>query len=511
MQQCRQLQRNATSATHAVCAVLLSNPSSFPSVEMDTLLSWDLHPLSICLFDDSSTGSTAGYPPGSTAGSPPGTAAGTFPGTTTGSPSPIGTTTAAPSAPTTEAPHVTTTPPARRHILQTTTDHPGATAGSPPGFTAGSTLHKLLLAISETESRDPRDTKAAATNLLNVCYSACKPASTSVLLALAAESTRADRQPGPEMFRNNFCTNPLLALLWQHANNSPRECSDSLVSIASSYIGVSACVMQSMLPAYLALCDSKTMQCERTVREAAAEEKACDPYAAGSPPGSTAGYPPGSTTGTFPGTAAGTFPSTTAGSPPPFGATTAAPTTAAPTTPAPTPARRHILQTTTEHPDTATGTSPGTTTGSTHGTTAGSTASCSSQCVAYITKAQTSDRCLDRMASIQEVLADTAHGTCSNSKLEQINAHLFCLSRLLDELHRRVTFLACSSFFSLPAAAFGIASSVRSDRRARAQLLNYKCPTTYNFVLDLPNAMQVLEGAWANQAASSQPAGRSCC
>jgi hypothetical protein len=115
------------------------------------------------------------------------------------------------------------------------------------------------------------------------------------------------------------------------------------------------------------------------------------------------------------------------------------------------------------------------------------------------------------MASIQEVLADTAYGTCSNSKLEQINAHLFCLSRLLDELHRRITFLACSAFFSLPAAAFGIASSVRSDRRARAQLLNYKCPTTYNFVLDLPNAMQVLEGAWAKQAASSQPAGRSCC
>jgi hypothetical protein len=352
---------------------------------MDTLLSWDLHPLSICLFDDFSTGTTTGPSPGTTTAAPPGTTTGTSPGSTAGSPP------------------GTTTAPARRHILQTTTEHPGTTAGSPPGFTAGSPLHKLLLAISETESRDPRDTTAAATNLLNVCYSACKPASTSVLLALAAESTRIDRQPGPQMFRNNFCTNPLLALLWQHANNSPRECSDSLVSIASSYIGLSSCVMRSMLPAYLALCDSKTMQCERTVREAAAEEKACDPYAAGSLPGTTAGTSSG----------------TTAGSPPPIGTATAAATTPAPTTPAPTtaPARRHILQTTTEHPDTTTGTSPG--------STAGSTASCSSQCVAYITKAQTSDRCLDRMASIQEVLADTAHGTCSNSKPQQINAHFF--------------------------------------------------------------------------------------
>ena len=187
------------------------------------------------------------------------------------------------------------------------------------------------------------------------------------------EYAEAAAQCGQGTTATSICD---ITLLWQHANNSPRECSDSLVSIASSYIGVSSCVMQSMLPAYLALCDSKAMQCERTVREAAAEEKACDPYAAGSLPGTTSH-------------------------------------------------RRHILQTTTEHPDTftgsppgtTTGTSPGTTAGSPPGTTAGSTASCSSQCVAYITKAQTSDRCLDRMASIQEVLADTAHRTCSNSKL----------------------------------------------------------------------------------------------
>jgi hypothetical protein len=82
---------------------------------------------------------------------------------------------------------------------------------------------------------------------------------------------------------------------------------------------------------------------------------------------------------------------------------------------------------------------------------------------------------------------------------------------LLDELHRRITFLARYLFFSLRAAAFGIASSIRSDQRARAQLLNDKCPTTHNFVLDLPNAMQVLDDAWAIQAASSQPAGRDYC
>jgi hypothetical protein len=87
----------------------------------------------------------------------------------------------------------------------------------------------LLLAISKTESRDPRDPAATATNFLNTCFSSCSDSSISVLLAVATESERLS-ESGTSIFAS-FCTNPVMALLWQHASNSPRECSDSLITI----------------------------------------------------------------------------------------------------------------------------------------------------------------------------------------------------------------------------------------------------------------------------------------
>ncbi len=136
-------------------------------------------------------------------------------------------------------------------------------------------MQDLLLAISKTESRDPRDPAATATNLLNTCYSSCADSSIAVLLALAADSERRS-QSGPSMYAS-FCTNPVMALLWQHASNSPRECSDSLISIVSKEVGLTPCALRSLLPTYVALCDAHAIQCEETVLAMpAAEAHACD-------------------------------------------------------------------------------------------------------------------------------------------------------------------------------------------------------------------------------------------
>jgi hypothetical protein len=75
----------------------------------------------------------------------------------------------------------------------------------------------------------------------------------------------------------SFCTNPVMALLWQHASNSPRECSDSLITIVSNQIGVTPCALRSLLSTYVALCDAHAIHCEETVLAIpAAEAKACD-------------------------------------------------------------------------------------------------------------------------------------------------------------------------------------------------------------------------------------------
>ncbi len=133
----------------------------------------------------------------------------------------------------------------------------------------------LLLAISKTESRDPRDPAATATNFLNTCFSSCSDSSISVLLAVATHSERLS-ESGTSVFAS-FCTNPVMALLWQHASNSPRECSDSLITIVSDQIGVTPCALRSLLPTYVALCDAHTIQCEETILAMpAAEAKACD-------------------------------------------------------------------------------------------------------------------------------------------------------------------------------------------------------------------------------------------
>ena len=131
-----------------------------------------------------------------------------------------------------------------------------------------SAMKALLQAISNTESRDPRDPTAAATNLLNLCFSSCRDTSTATLLG----ATAVRQMPsGPQVF-SRFCTDPVMALLWQHANNSPRECSDAMISsldgsALQSIFGrnVTTCVLRSMLPAYVALCDARTIRCEETM------------------------------------------------------------------------------------------------------------------------------------------------------------------------------------------------------------------------------------------------------
>jgi hypothetical protein len=136
-------------------------------------------------------------------------------------------------------------------------------------------MKHLLLAISRTESRDPRDPAATATNLLNTCFSSCSDSSIAVLVAVAAESERRS-QAGPSVYAS-FCTNPVFALLWQHASNSPRECSDSLITTVSHKIGMTPCALRSLLPTYVSLCDAHAIHCEETVLAVpVAEAKACD-------------------------------------------------------------------------------------------------------------------------------------------------------------------------------------------------------------------------------------------
>ena len=245
--QCRELTLQASSATRILCSRLMSG--HFPSSQVATLLSVDLNPLDMCVFETDSI------------------------------------------------------------------------------------MNELLLLISSTESRDPRDPKSPATNFLNICHSACRQSSTAVLLALVSESLRIDQHPGSEMFRDSFCTNPVLALLWQHANNSPRECSDSLISIVSYYIGMPACVLRSMLPSYVAMCDAQAVQCEQALLDVAVHANACNVTA--------------------------------------------------------------LHQ----------------------------SAGCTPQCSDYVQKLSNMQmnhsglRCLESMSSIQEILADNAHKTCSSSKL----------------------------------------------------------------------------------------------
>jgi hypothetical protein len=142
-----------------------------------------------------------------------------------------------------------------------------------------STMQGLLEAIANTESRDPRDATAAATQLLTICYSHCKATSDAFFIAIASEvhtsqssnisllsvfaefgNPRSDRA-----LLNSFCTNPLIALLWEHATKSPRECSDALISSISETLGLSSCALSSLLPAYIAVCDDKAIQCEEHV------------------------------------------------------------------------------------------------------------------------------------------------------------------------------------------------------------------------------------------------------
>jgi hypothetical protein len=73
----------------------------------------------------------------------------------------------------------------------------------------------------------------------------------------------------------------MIALLWQHANTSPRECSDSMITYVGSASGssgeMSTCVLRSMLPVYVAMCDAKAIQCEEMLTSmSAAEMGACD-------------------------------------------------------------------------------------------------------------------------------------------------------------------------------------------------------------------------------------------
>jgi hypothetical protein len=95
------------------------------------------------------------------------------------------------------------------------------------------------------------------------------------LLGLAAD--HATSQSKNQMF-GSICTSPKMALLWQHANNSPRECSDSMIT----YVGTSSilanmtiCALRSILPAYVAICDAKAIQCEELTLATDNEAKSC--------------------------------------------------------------------------------------------------------------------------------------------------------------------------------------------------------------------------------------------
>jgi hypothetical protein len=138
-------------------------------------------------------------------------------------------------------------------------------------------MKMLLRAISIAESRDPRDPTAVATNLLTLCFSSCRDSSITTLLALATDSIISG-QSGPQYFPS-FCTSPVMALLWQNANNTPRECSDSMMAYmgsVSSSTGLTTCVLRSILPAYVALCDAKAVHCEeKMLAMTAAEANAC--------------------------------------------------------------------------------------------------------------------------------------------------------------------------------------------------------------------------------------------
>jgi hypothetical protein len=131
---------------------------------------------------------------------------------------------------------------------------------------SASAMKMLLQAISRTESRHPRDPAAAATRLLNTCYSSCRNVSTATLLGVAAINKT---MTNVRKLMPSFCTNPAIALLWQHANNSPRECFDSMIANFNDDDlhdlfggGVTTCVLRSMLPAYVSLCDQRTIECE---------------------------------------------------------------------------------------------------------------------------------------------------------------------------------------------------------------------------------------------------------
>jgi hypothetical protein len=137
------------------------------------------------------------------------------------------------------------------------------------GQQSASAMKMLLQAISRTESRHPRDPSATATILLNLCHSSCRDVSTSMLLGVAAINKT---MTNPSKLFPRFCTNPAIALLWQHANNSPRECFDSMIANLNDDAchelfgdGVTPCVLRSLLPAYVALCDQRTIDCEESM------------------------------------------------------------------------------------------------------------------------------------------------------------------------------------------------------------------------------------------------------
>jgi hypothetical protein len=139
-------------------------------------------------------------------------------------------------------------------------------------------MKKILVSISNTESRDPRDPAAIATIMLNLCHSSCRDSSIVTLLAMSIENMKTSRAAPYAVHK--FCTSPFVALLWQHANNSPRECSDSMITYAASeynVIGITACVLRSMLPVYVTMCDVKAIQCEEYLLSmTTAETQTCD-------------------------------------------------------------------------------------------------------------------------------------------------------------------------------------------------------------------------------------------
>jgi hypothetical protein len=102
---------------------------------------------------------------------------------------------------------------------------------------------------------------------------------------MAVDTVRKSRS-GPQIVQS-FCTSPLIALLWQHANNSPRECSDSMITyVGSEYnvMGMTTCALRSMLPLYVATCDAKAVRCEESLLSMAVEAQACDQTMEGSAP-----------------------------------------------------------------------------------------------------------------------------------------------------------------------------------------------------------------------------------